>query len=29
MTDLYTHVLADAHLKAAEDVAKLVGEAGA
>jgi integrase len=29
MTDHYTHVLADAHLAAAEAVAKLVGEAGA
>jgi integrase len=29
MTDLYTHVLADAHLDAAERVARLVEEAGA
>jgi integrase len=29
MTDRYTHVLADAHLAAAEAVARLVGEAGA
>lgn len=29
MTDRYTHVLADAHLEAAEAVARLVGEAGA
>jgi integrase len=28
MTDHYTHVLADAHLQAAEAVARLVGEAG-
>jgi integrase len=29
MTDHYTHVLAEAHLEAAEAVARLVGEAGA
>lgn len=29
MTDHYTHVLADAHLEAAEAVARLIGEAGA
>ena len=29
MTDHYTHVEAEAHLQAAEAVAKLVGEAGA
>jgi integrase len=29
MTDHYTHVLAEAHLAAAEAVARLVGEAGA
>jgi integrase len=29
MTDHYTHVLADAHLEAAERVARLVEEAGA
>ena len=29
MTDHYTHVLADAHLAAAEAVARLVEEAGA
>jgi integrase len=29
VTDRYTHVLADAHLQAAEAVARLVGEAGA
>jgi integrase len=29
MTDHYTHVLAEAHLEAAEKVARLVGEAGA
>jgi hypothetical protein len=29
MTDHYTHVLADAHLEAAEKVARLVEEAGA
>jgi integrase len=29
MTDRYTHVLAEAHLEAAEAVARLVGEAGA
>jgi integrase len=28
MTDHYTHVLAEAHLEAAEAVARLVGEAG-
>jgi hypothetical protein len=29
MTDHYMHVLAEAHLQAAEAVARLVGEAGA
>jgi integrase len=29
MTDRYTHVMADAHLEAAERVARLVEEAGA
>ena len=29
MTDHYTHVLAEAHLEAAETVARYVGEAGA